>query len=438
MLVHVCRRWRNLAFSSPRHLNLQLRFRPPKRSVKRMLDIWPELPIYIDAVDCSVKEVRDNVAAALGLSHRVSRIRLEGTSDSVWKTFGSLMKHPFPTLTHLLVRHSDRSTKGAISRSLLGGSAPSLRDLYLDHVPFPALPELLLSSTNLVRLRYDNIPRSGYISPQAIVTGLSMLTRLQSLSLTFRSRRPHPDREIQIPPPHTRTLLPALTHLCFWGVPGYMEDLVAQIDVPSLEKLEITFFHQEVLEARLEVSELPKFVGRADKLSLVDRAEAFLSSGGISVELSLHSWVLYPKTFTIYPVCDEWDLRLSYLGQFCASCLPTPFPFECLYICHPIDHAWPDVKDDPDPQWLELLRPFSTVKHLRLSHPVASRVAKALGGLPAERVLEVLPALEIVYVSGLKHFGSMKEAISEFAHARQLSGHPVSIYDWGGRERLIM
>jgi hypothetical protein len=31
-------------------------------------------------------------------------------------------------------------------------------------VPFPALPELLLSATNLVRLCYDDIPRSGYIS----------------------------------------------------------------------------------------------------------------------------------------------------------------------------------------------------------------------------------------------------------------------------------
>jgi hypothetical protein len=89
------------------------------------------------------------------------------------------------------------------------------------------------------------------------------------------------------------------------------------------------------------------------------------------------------------------------------------------------------IIDDPDPQWLELLHPFSAVKDLRLSKSVAPRVAQALGGLPAEQVMEVLPALEIVLISGLNPFGPVKEAISEFADARQLSGHPVSIH-WEG------
>jgi hypothetical protein len=88
--------------------------------------------------------------------------------------------------------------------------------------------------------------------------------------------------------------------------------------------------------------------------------------------------------------------------------------------------------DDPDPQWLELLRVFNTVKHLRLSEFIALRVARALRGLPVEQVTEVLPALENVFIPGLESFGLVKEAISEFADARRVAGLPVSICDWEG------
>src|SRR6266581_1454132 len=90
-LVHVCRRWRNLAFTFPRHLNLQLLCSLPKRSAS----IWPELPIYIHHCDFLRDGITDYVVAALRLNHRVSGIHLEDTSDSAWETFGPLMQHPF-------------------------------------------------------------------------------------------------------------------------------------------------------------------------------------------------------------------------------------------------------------------------------------------------------------------------------------------------------
>jgi len=66
---------------------------------------------------------------------------------------------------------------------------------------------------------------------------------------------------------------------------------------------------------------------------------------------------------------------------------------------------------------------------VRLSKTVAPHVAQGLRGLPTERVTEILPALENVFISGLSPDESGKEAFSEFADARQLSGYPVSIYD---------
>ena len=171
--MHICQRWRNLAFTSPRHLNLQILCRPPYKKVEKMLDIWPELPIYIHDFQPRM-EARNDVIAALKLNHRVSRIRLENTSESAP---GPLIHCPFPMLTHLWIRLYF-PIKNIISPSFLGGSAPSLRDLHLVGIPFPALPELLLSATNLVCLSHDNIPPSGYIPPQAMVTGLLALTWL--------------------------------------------------------------------------------------------------------------------------------------------------------------------------------------------------------------------------------------------------------------------
>ena len=125
-----------------------------------MLDIWPELPIYLHNFDCQTKEGREDVAAALRLNHRVSGVRLDrasDASDAAWESFMSLMQQPFPALTRLWV-HPSISINNAIPRSFLRGSAPVLRNLVLIGVSFPTLPELLLSATNLVLLRYDDIP----------------------------------------------------------------------------------------------------------------------------------------------------------------------------------------------------------------------------------------------------------------------------------------
>jgi len=396
-----------------------------------MLDIWPELPIYIHDFGHSSNEARDDLVAALRLNHRVSGIRLNFTSASGWETFAPVMQQSFPALTHLWLEPFFQ--KPGISHSFLGGSAPSLRDLVLVGIPFPPLVELLLSATNLVRLRYDSIPRSGYISPQEMVTGLSALTRLESLSLKFLLGD-LPDRANRIPPPHTRTLFPALTDLCFSGAPEYISDLVAQIDAPSLEWVRITVlvFDWEVLE----LLELAKFVRRADKLSLISlphRADVIVWFDGISIALSpeLQLGLYDPKTLILDFACLMSALRLSYLVQFYASCLPTSSPVESLHIRGSMSYPpWQHFIDDPNPQWLELLRPFNAVKDLRLSYDAAAHVAQALRGLRVEQVTAVLPALKNVFISGLEPSGPVREAIFKFADKRRHSGHPVYIQDW--------
>jgi hypothetical protein len=47
-LVHVCQKWRNVAFGSPRRLRLILCCKATT-PVKETLDVWPPLPIAVSA-----------------------------------------------------------------------------------------------------------------------------------------------------------------------------------------------------------------------------------------------------------------------------------------------------------------------------------------------------------------------------------------------------
>ena len=166
-LVHVCRRWRNVVFSSPRRLNLEL-FCTPERPVTEMLNIWPELPIYVLYDDCPEVEAledTDNVIAALKLKGSISGISLMVDSchgSAVWEKIAAVMQDPFPMLKYLSLRPS-LDMIPVIPDSFLGGSAPRLQRLFLHDIAFPALPNLLLSATNLVDLGLQDIPHSGYI-----------------------------------------------------------------------------------------------------------------------------------------------------------------------------------------------------------------------------------------------------------------------------------
>ena len=107
------------------------------------------------------------------------------------------------------------------------------------------------------------IPHSGYFSPEAIVTSLSVSsTTLEHLEIQFQSPQSRPDRNSRRPPLPTRALFPVLTVLEFEGASEYLEDLVAQIDTPLLHRFQITFFHQrtfDIPQLTLFLSRTPTF-----------------------------------------------------------------------------------------------------------------------------------------------------------------------------------
>jgi len=164
-LVHVCQRWRSIVFASPRSLNLRI-VCTSETPVEWALDVWPAFPLVIRMWDLC-DEMDDNLLAAFDHSDRMS-----------------VMEDPFPELTVLDIRSYEYSEQVPLfPDSLLGGSAPRLRSLHLQGIAFPALSKLLLSATGLVCLRLEDIPRIGYISPEAMADCLSRLTRLKQLRI---------------------------------------------------------------------------------------------------------------------------------------------------------------------------------------------------------------------------------------------------------------
>ena len=415
-LVHVCQQWRRVVFGSPRQLNLRL-FCTPRTPARDMLDVWPALPLIVEGSANRPEELY-NIIAALERSDRAYDIELRDVSSSHLENILTAMQKPFPELTYLSLQSSEETK--VIPESFLGGSAPCLRELWLDGIQFPGLLRLLLSATHLVNLGLLHIPHSGYISPETIVTALSTLTELEFLVLEFQFPLSSPDWETRLPP-LTHSVLPSLAALTFIGTSKYLEDLVTRIHAPLLYSLDITLFDQIVFDT----PETNRFINRTSSLRTLDVARLKFRGDSASVLLSTRSY--REKIFVKVP-CREFDQQISSLERVCSSSSPPYSALVDLYIYEDV-FSPPDWKDDiENTLWLELLRPFSAVKNLYLSQKFSPRIAHALQELVAGRTTEVLPSLENIILEELQLPGP--EGIVEFVAARQLSGHPITVSLW--------
>ena len=374
----------------------------------------------------------DNIIAALERTDRVFLIEHSDVSSSDMEIILAAMQKPFPKLENMWFWVNDETVL-AIPDSFLGGSAPRLEHFSLSRIPFPGLPKLLLSATQLVNLHLDYIPHSGYISPDAMATALSTLTRLIQFQLGFISTRSCPDRETRRPPPSTRYVLPVLRHFYFNGVSEYSEDLVARIDAPQLNCFEISFSNDIVIDT----SQLFQFINRTPKLKALDTAHINILKLFARVKFSsqaLRDW----RTLVVVDVlCKGLDWQLSSLEQVCTSCLPPHSMLENLYF-YEIPRAelavW--MYNIDNGRWLDLFRSFSAVKNLYLSEKAASCIAPALQevaeGRTAEVLPTVLPALQNIFLKWLdmESSGPVQEGIGQFVAARQVVGHSIAVSCW--------
>jgi F-box-like len=434
-LVHVCRRWRYVVFASPLRLELEL-LCTPMMPVKKQLDIWPALPLVIhfgevDSQRCNTEDDYDNVIAALERPDRVRRLVIASLTSRLFERIAPVMQEPFPALTSLWLQ-SHNAALHVLPATFLNGSASSLQSLTLEGISFTLLPTLLLSANDLVYLELRRIPNTGYVSPEAMATCLSALTRLEYLDISFESPTPHPKRRNRRLPPSTRAVLPALTYLEFRGVSEYLEALAALIDAPLLGQVRISFFNQLVFD----IPRIPRFIGHMQ----------FSGSYGLFLNFSpsIHANIYcsrrrgearVTRAFDWVILGKGLDWQVFSVAQICNQILPLCSNVESLNIKYhgrwdndlPPGNRQDDSDVDPT-QWLELFRSFTSVQSLEISEELGPLIATALQGLTGESATEVFPALRNLSIVGYTSDRAAPQGIESFITTRQHSDHPVSIH----------
>ncbi|KAN0136475.1 hypothetical protein V8E53_005843 [Lactarius tabidus] len=237
VLCRVCRRWEQIIFSHPHSLNVKL-YLEPGTPVRKRLDRWPASLVDVGYVtDASLSPCdEDGIYASFENPNRVCSVTLKLPGPLLAKMTTAMQK-PFPALRSLILWPYG-SDLPALPDGFLAGSAPRLEELYLHSIPFPALKTLLSSARDLVGLELLNIPKTSYISPEALVACLAIMHKLNYLTIEFHWATSHPGPLLL---PETRLLLDYMKIFEFTGSSAYFEDLGARLDTPQLKKFSIHY-----------------------------------------------------------------------------------------------------------------------------------------------------------------------------------------------------
>jgi hypothetical protein len=412
-LVHICHRWRRLAFASQRPLHLRLFF-THGAPVLKSLDCWPALPIVVQyggslELDPPAFEDQDSIVAALKQSDRVISISLTVTKRLLTKL--STIGGQFPELEDLVLLSRDRM----LTMPRTFRRVQRLRSLHLSGVAFLALPQLLYSSINLVDIQLHKVSNPWHFSPKLLTVALSRMTQLRSLSLHFLPTNHHVGASL---PPGKAVIIPSLTRLDFRGNSEFLEDLVAGIDAPYLGDIELTFFNK----FNGTVPKIGEFIDRIGMHKSHHRADILFSVDAISfsfiqreaptgIKFQVHREPSSKLLSTMARVFTHLSASLPDLEELRISATQG---FISQYRLH--NGSWP-----------ELLNAFASVKWFHNAGNLSTDIASALR-LPEQRRGAVLPALRKLYISqpGPRH-APLREGVVAFMTSRRLSGHRIAV-----------
>lgn len=418
-LARVCRRWRYAMVASADRLNLRL-VCTEKSPATEMIGAWPALPIVLKNGGDPTRGNDGDFIAALKHSSRVCEVSLTHLTSIILERVVELAQEPFPQLTSLELAANHDEMTAIVPESFLGGSVPRLQKLDLANIPFPALPKLLLSATDLVYLRIWDVPDSGFISPEAIATFLPAMEKLERFHLGFRSPRPPPGPASRHPPPPTRTTLPALSQFYFRGNSEYLDDLVAHVDAPTLDDFSVTFYNQLVFDT----PQLLRFLSRTGKFITLDHAEVLFHGDNVKVKISSspHRGKVDRESLMLVFRCRGLVWQLSALAQVLRPPLPPLSTLKQLHILKG-QHLHPHLEDDTEnAEWLQLLQPFTALRDLYLSENLALRIGPALQGLTEDGATRAFPALRNVFSDGPQQSGPSRKPL----HSSSRSDGPLA------------
>ena len=434
-LVQVCRRWRQIIYASPRRLDLQL-LCTNGTSFRKIIDIWPTIPIVVYWQIGSPGVVEDDIIPALEHPDRVSHIYLFLYKPKL-EAIAAFIQKPFPMLTHLSVFSPYGSLISVLPDGFLGGSAPSLQQLALCAVRYPALPVLLLSASNLVNLELLDMPPTGYISTEVMVSLLAASHKLETLHIEFGllgAQPPSPDIIVS-----TRAILPALCDLSFIAGRKYIDDFVSRIDTPQLNSLLVNYkrgLRRWEIGINYDVPQLSKFINRSESLKR-----------SLSKHCEIKETVLQCRAIITFCVgrttSERWNpnpgisvclgrgieepiLRLANILGFI-----TPILSDIVHCTIDSVHMVGSGSGREDLDWLQVLRQLSYVQTLFVSDDMAGLISQALAHVDVGTITQTLPALQLLCIEikeeGEEHRNT--SSVHKLLTVRQDAGHPVNFVE---------
>ncbi|KAH9015727.1 hypothetical protein EDB83DRAFT_235160 [Lactarius deliciosus] len=408
-LVHVCRKWRHIVFSSQWALHLRL-FCTPGTPVLETLDRWPALPIVMEyggspALDPPTPEDENNIMVALKQSDRISSISLTVTSSLRERLFA--IEGPLSQLEYLVVLSQDQVGMRPTLPSTFRW-CPRLRSLHFTRVIFPPLPQLLYSSKKLVDLRLHEV---AHLPLEALANALSQMTQLRALSLHFL-----PTASLVPSSSGEYIFLPSLTHLDLRGITKYLEGYLTKIDAPRLGDIEITTLDEPIFDA----SSLFEFIDQTKMQHSYHRADILFSELSVSISLTQPA-----PTCLKLQVCYESLSRhlFSMAAVICNYFSAQPSYMEDLRITATRLSSRPDC----DEQWLELIRSFRGTKWFHVAGSISTDIVLALQHFDM-RCETVLPALHKLCIQEPEPcHAPLRDAVVSFMHSRRLSGRFIGV-----------
>ena len=309
-LAHVCRQWRYLIYDSWFHLDMSLLLTTDSPSI-HTLGHLPPLPLVIDysgrTTGTTARKNEDNVYLGLQQHSRVRRVILRAPSLSL-RTWLELMNNLFPKLTDLSLLSTNIEETSLILPERF--QAPGLRRLSLHDIGLPKGLPLLSPMIALSTLSLTHIRASCYFPPGHLVTQLQGLPHLEELSIGFAIPIPLPSSERELlPAPIPPVTLPSLRRLTFHGVDAYLDNLVAQINTPLLDRLDLTFF----FDLAFTVENLTEFIHRTDGFGCLV-AQVTFNKDGSSIDAGHYEDV---GKVSLRVNCEPLDWQIDSVTQVC-------------------------------------------------------------------------------------------------------------------------
>ena len=414
-LAHVCRRWRHLIFDSCTHLDMSLHITNDSPSIDTLSHLSP-LPLVInfpDGTRTMERKDEDNIHFGLQQHGRVRQVILQAPSSSL-RMWLEPMNKLYPRLRDLSLLSTTTEEMSLLLPETL--QVPFLRLLSLHGIGLPKGLQSLSSMVALSTLFLTHIQEACYFPPRHLVTQLQNLYHLEELSIGFAIPIPLPSNERELlPAPIPPVTLPTLRRLTFVGVDIYLDNLVAQINTPLLERLSVTLFFDLVFT----LVNLTEFIHRTEGFGCLI-ARVIFSKDGATIYYEQRSI----DTLSLHINCAPLDWQMDSATQACIALGDIVSAVEDLTLDLDVGGMPSDSQNTLDSMmWHELLLPFICVKKLHIGSSLTLELSQALESVPGRLVLELVPELQELEV----HLGNDQEknAFSAFVKTRESVGRPV-------------